>query len=336
QLCFAQVLPQYHVALDDIPGICPNQNLTSDVSACLSSNCTIPNQLLAERFAKDTCGAISRNRSREVRVVTWTFFAFAVVFVAARFVARPQRFKGSGYGTDDWTILACMALLVPFCAVIQAMTDNGLGADNYTLSANEITTMLEEFYVFEILYTCLIMLTKVSILQLYLRIWTEGAVSKWFRRTCWIAIIIHLCTLLAFALSFVWQCGPVSYSWTQWDGLHSGHCIGRAGHIYALGAVNIAYDVFVFMLPLHNFLKLNISWRRKTGVCLIFMAGLVVTICSIIRLQYLVKIGHSSNPTWEYYWSVIWSAIECNLSVMCTCMAAMAGLLQRLYACLTG
>ncbi|KAK4608995.1 hypothetical protein CLAFUW4_14361 [Fulvia fulva] len=336
QLCFAQVLPQYDVALDDINGICPNQNLTTDVSACLYSNCTIPDQLLAERFSKDTCGAASRIRSRTVRVVTWTFFGVAVVFVAARFVARPERFKGSGYGTDDWTILACLALLLPFCAIIQAMTDNGLGADNYTLSADEITTMLKEFYVFEILYTCLVMLTKVSILQLYLRIWTEEAVSRWFRRTCWVFIVIHLLTLLGFAFSFVAQCSPVSYTWTQWDGLHEGHCVQQAAQIYVLGAINIAYDVFVFVLPLHNFLKLNISWRRKTGVCLIFMAGLVVTICSIVRLQYLVKIGLSSNPTWEYSWSIIWSAIECNLSIVCTCMPAMAGLLQRLYASLSG
>lgn len=99
--------------------------------------------IVAERFSKDTCGAASRIRSRTVRVVTWTFFGVAVVFVAARFVARPERFKGSGYGTDDWTILACLALLLPFCAIIQAMTDNGLGADNYTLSADEITTMLK-------------------------------------------------------------------------------------------------------------------------------------------------------------------------------------------------
>lgn len=155
------------------------------------------------------------------------FFAVAVVFVGARCVARPERLKGSGYGTDDWTILACMALLLPFCGIIQAMTDNGLGADNYTLSAEEITTMLkvsslgelfgkaqtntdQEFYVFEILYTCLVMLTKVSILQLYLRIWTKEAGSRWFRRTCWVLIIIHLLTLLGFALSFVGQCSPVS------------------------------------------------------------------------------------------------------------------------------
>lgn len=180
------------------------------------------------------------------------------------------------------------------------------------------------------------MITKVSVLQLYLRIWTAEAVSHWFRRTCWAFIWILITTMFAFVISLIFQCGPVSYAWNDWDGLHKGTCINRAGQIYALGAINIAYDVFVFVLPLHNFLKLNISWRRKMGVCMIFMVGLLVTVCSIVRLQYLVKVGLSSNPTWDYNSTAIWSSVECNFSVICTCMPAMAGLMQRLWATMTG
>jgi hypothetical protein len=55
-----------------------------------------------------------------------------------------------------------------------------------------------------------------------------------------------------------------------------------------------------------------------------------------VRLQYLVKIGRSDNPTWDYNKAVIWSSVECNLSVVCTCMPAMAGLLQRVWAQMTG
>lgn len=69
-------------------------------------------------------------------------FALAVIFVAARFVARPQRLKGSGYGTDDWTILVCMVLLLVLNVLVQTMTMSGLGTDNYTVSAADITNML--------------------------------------------------------------------------------------------------------------------------------------------------------------------------------------------------
>jgi len=337
QRCFAQVLPQYDCDVDDVTCICPNANLTSALQACSFSNCTIPNQLLVERFSKNSCGVSSRDDSTRTQIVTWVLFALAIFFIICRFVARPQKMKGSGYGTDDWTILSCILLLIPFNVLIQSMTDNGLGMDNYTLPASDITTMLKEFYVFEILYTILVMITKVSILQLYLRIWTVEAVSRWFRRTCWICIVVLILTMLAFVFSLIFQCTPVHFAWLYWDGLHNpGHCVNRPAQIYVLGAFNIAYDVIVFVLPLHHFLKLNISWRRKFGVCLIFMVGMLVTICSIVRLQYLVKIGRSTNQTWDYNSAVIWSSVECNLAVVCTCMPAMAGLIQRLWAAMTG
>lgn len=138
------------------------------------------------------------------------------------------------------------------------------------------------FYVFTILYTILVMLTKISVLQLYLRIWSEDAVTVWFRRFCWLLILIHTLTIIGFCFAEIFICTPVPYSWTYWDGLHHGHCGNQAALLYALGAVNICYDVIVFVLPLHNFLKLNISWERKAGVCTIFMVGLLVTICSIV------------------------------------------------------
>ena len=96
-----------------------------------------------ERFSKDSCGAISRNESRTTLITTWALFGVALFFIAGRFLARPERLKGSGYGTDDWTILGTLAVLVPFNAIIQDMTVNGLGADNYTLSAGSITAFLK-------------------------------------------------------------------------------------------------------------------------------------------------------------------------------------------------
>lgn len=133
------------------------------------------------------------------------------------------------------------------------------------------------------------MLTRVSILQLYLRIWREAAVGIWFRRTCWALIAIHVATLFAYCISLVFQCTPVSYAWKFWDGLHNGTCVNRQGQLYSLGAINISYDVIVFVLPLHNFLKLNISWQRKMGVCTIFMVGLLVTICAIVSRVFLLR-----------------------------------------------
>lgn len=65
------------------------------------------------------------------------------MFVGSRFLARPQRLHGSGYGTDDWTILHCLILLIPINVLVQTMTDNGLGKDNYQIPAPQITAFLQ-------------------------------------------------------------------------------------------------------------------------------------------------------------------------------------------------
>jgi len=70
---------------------------------------------------------------------------------------------------------------------------------------------------------------------------------------------------------------------------------------------------------------------KKILAITIFLVGLFVTICSIIRLAFLIKWGSTENRTWYYNSVTIWSAIECNLAVFCACLPSIAGLVQRIY-----
>ena len=71
--------------------------------------------------------------------------------------------------------------------------------------------------------------------------------------------------------------------------------------------------------------------RKKLVAVSIFLIGLFVTVCSVIRLQYLVQWGTTDNPTWYYNPIALWSAIECNLAIFCACLPSIAGLFQRVY-----
>lgn len=53
---------------------------------------------MVERISKRLCGATVRNRAPVIRRITWSLFGLACLFVGARFVARPERLHGSGYG----------------------------------------------------------------------------------------------------------------------------------------------------------------------------------------------------------------------------------------------
>jgi hypothetical protein len=77
-------------------------------------------------------------------------------------------------------------------------------------------------------------------------------------------------------------------------------------------------------------MRLDLSLKKKIGIILIFIAGLFVTICSIVRLKYLVNWAFNPNPTMSYSDLAVWSVIELDVSVICACMPGMTALLRRL------
>lgn len=61
-----------------------------------------------------------------------------------------------------------------------------------------------------------------------------------------------------------------------------------------------------------------------------FLLGLFVTICSIVRLKFLVGWANSTNPTYDYANLAMWSLVELNAGVICACLPGMASLFRRL------
>lgn len=185
------------------------------------------------------------------------------------------------------------------------------------------------FYLGELFYNVIIMLTKVSLVFLYLRIWSKDSASKAFRVSCWAIIGLLNAIWIAGAFVIIFQCTPIPYTWLKVTGTTTGHCLNIEPFTYAYGALNISTDVLVFVLPIHGLLKLKISWQRKLGLCSVFLVGFLVTICSIVRLQYLVRVAETTNISWDFQYIGMWSLVEANCSVVCCCMPAMAGLIQR-------
>lgn len=115
-----------------------------------------------------------------------------------------------------------------------------------------------------------------------------------------------------------------------------GTCINVNALIFATAAINIILDFAVILLPIPKFWSLSIAMRKKIAVCITFSIGLFVTLCSIIRLRTLAVWGDAPNVTWLYNPIAIWSNTEINLGVVCACMPAIAGLVQRSYTLTTG
>lgn len=112
-------------------------------------------------------------------------------------------------------------------------------------------------------------LVKISILFFYLRIFPGNTFIKLVHYT----IILNVLLTIAFVLPTIFQCSPISYQWKQWDGEHEGKCIDNNALAFANAGINIAMDIWVLALPLLHIVRLNLHWKKKVGVTLMFCVG---------------------------------------------------------------
>lgn len=279
------------------------------------------------------CNVPTHNESSLIRKVSWSLYALAAGSVFLRSISRISAFGGGGFNWDDGTILFTLLLLTPLNAILDVMVNDGLGQDIWVLQPAQITQVLFWFWIEEFLYTFIMSATKISILLLYLRMWptNKETSSQRFQTSCVVIIAVLVVYAIALNTTLGLECAPIGYAWLRWDPRQEGVCINTEIQIFVTAAMNIFFDLLVILLPINKLLKLSIPRSKKIAVCITFTVGLFVTICSCVRLQYLVQWGTSANPTYQYTPIAIWSSVECNAGVFCACMPAMAGLVQRIW-----
>ncbi|KXS97215.1 hypothetical protein AC578_846 [Pseudocercospora eumusae] len=310
---------------------CDESSVTSPYTSCLQTQCTTSEDRIAgQRFHSESCSDEQATRNGEPYLigVTWAYFGLTVIFVTLRLVSRWPGVNGSGYDWDDYVIILAFVLLIPLDVSLDQEARLGLGQDMWFNSTSSISRILHWFYASEILYICVVMLAKVAIVLLYLRIWTADSVTKPFRLACWITIGLCIATMLAFVFGTIFQCEPISYAWNYISG-DDGNCIQVAPMLFAFAALDIVYNIIVFLLPVPSLRKLQIGWSKKLALSTVFGVGALVTIFSIVRIGFLARSDRESNATWYYHWVGLWSIIEANLSVICVCAPATVGLVQR-------
>ena len=123
------------------------------------------------------------------------------------------------------------------------------------------------FYLCQITYKLSINLTKLSILALYLRIFTR----RWFRALCWILVALVLSYTTASVLVPIFQCRPVSKAWNK---AQAGRCVDIEGFWYANAVYNIATDLLIAGSVPPVIWALGVNVRQRAGLCAVF--GLVV------------------------------------------------------------
>ena len=120
---------------------------------------------------------------------------------------------------------------------------------------------------FPIIYVWAITWTKLSILLLYLRIFTD----KWARIVCWILVGILTINPIANTLPIIFLCSPREAIWDS--NIPGAHCIDWKALFAFAGLINIITDVIMLIIPYPVIKRLQIGRHIKLGVAGTFLLG---------------------------------------------------------------
>jgi glucan phosphoethanolaminetransferase (alkaline phosphatase superfamily) len=196
--------------------------------------------------------------------------AISGVFVFQRFATKA--FYKLPFGLDDLFIGLSMLFAIP-CIVINSygLIPNGMGRDIWTVKPEQITNFGRNFFFMAILYFTLQTVLKLAMIFFYLRIFPTRGV----RRALWATVIVNCLFGVVYILIAIFQCKPISYFWTKWEHTseHQGTCLDINSVTWSSASINIALDVWILSIPLSQLKKMNLDWKKKIGVGIMFGVG---------------------------------------------------------------
>ncbi|KAK9438245.1 Peptidase cysteine/serine, trypsin-like protein [Metarhizium brunneum] len=330
--CLGQSIPKSHCLMTNQTCLCTDQVFKDGLTNCVMSSCTIKEAIMVKNLTSTSCGDPFRDKSGQYAVVSKVFAIISAMFVIQRFAYK--FWAKLEYGLDDWFVLLTTVVGIPTTVMnVHYVAPNGIGRDAWTLTYDNITNFGRYFYILEIIYIVEVSLSKLAILFFYIRIFPGRRV----RRVLWGSVAFVALFGIAFTFSAIFQCTPIDHNWLKWDGIHEGRCVNINAGAWSNAAISILLDGWMLAVPLWQLKALNLDWKKKIGVGLMFGVGAFVTIVSILRLKSLVKFGSdSTNPTWDFFNVGIWSVVEINVAVICACLPTFRLVLVRLFPRILG
>lgn len=175
------------------------------------------------------------------------------------------------------------------------------------------------FIVVDVIYSPAIVMAKLSLLYLYLEVFRPDKKMRYaiyfgmaFVTVCYSAFFIAYCVL---AIP-----GPGQ---SLIGVMLSKDIASLLGLAIGQGAVNIASDFYIFLLPIPGVLQLQLGTKKKVGICAIFMTGSLCVrlpilevkqilmnhracLASVMGLYYRTKLDRSPDVTWQLVDVLIW------------------------------
>ncbi|KAL2068085.1 hypothetical protein VTL71DRAFT_16183 [Oculimacula yallundae] len=316
--CLGTLIPQYCKSLADITCVCTNTELAAVLLPCAVAACNVTDTMQLAKYQAESCGVPNDMTKYWLQIRLYATLApLTTVFVALRVFSRVR--LSVGLGPDDWVLLVAYAIYMSMTGIAWEIAVQGFGQHTFWLLPHQLEKALRFFWIDEMLYIISISCTKLSLLLFFRRIFPDNG----FRMATLLAgaFIIVSNTALFFSLAF--QCMPLHGIWTNWKyKVPPVKCINVFAAVYAAAGMSITHDVMILVMPIPTLWGLNLAMQKKLNLMVMFGVGSFVIVASVIRLPSLMKMGTSSDPSYDQAPVAFWTGIEVAVGIICACLPA--------------
>ncbi|KAL8382237.1 hypothetical protein RB595_006157 [Gaeumannomyces hyphopodioides] len=226
-------------------------------------------------------------------------------------------------GPEDWLICAALLLDLVQNAAVGYGTFSGLGASGETtISAVILLRGRKLVFVWHLLYISSWVLIKASVCAALLRL------TAYQRRRFFLVFLIGLAVAaaVAFLAGVLVQCSSIQAVWTGEKEL----CHNKAavvGGFYLVSAVGIVTDAAVASISVVILSHVRIPKVVKRFVAVILSLGVLASVCTIIRLTYLLSYPRGGDDIRNIGPTVLLSILETSIAIIAASLPMLCKLL---------
>jgi hypothetical protein len=96
-------------------------------------------------------------------------------------------------------------------------------------------------------------------------------------------------------------------------------CGNREMILFSGSAITTVLDFWVMLLPGPIVWKLNMPMKARIGVLGMFLLGLLICTCGLLKSRYIYTLFHTYDESWVACPIWILSAIELDVGIICSC-----------------
>ncbi|KAJ5654420.1 hypothetical protein N7490_001423 [Penicillium lividum] len=255
--------------------------------------------------------AEDRRKPAMIGITFVTALSFIVVMV--RLYAR--RFLIHELGWDDLFILLAQLVSWATMCLCMMILRHGSGQHLAALVSHpeELVLMYKWLITTQMVYMFNLWLCRVSGLAFYARLNPMPRFILYLRLSFGFVTAVFVAQTLIIAL----QCVPLAALW----GAVEGKCMGSKVTFVSTGALTIACDSLILLLPINIVLSLQASMTRKLALLGILCFGILTSVLRMVSM--IVSVEHEDDATWYFSPVIAWTCAEVSAGIIALSLPAL-------------